>query len=171
MTRVMSLAEGPTELDQVWGLRKAYYEIFMTDYAKSLARLDPILVELCRLRIAQMVESEFDLGLRYKAAVDAGLTPAKVAAITDYPTSELFTERERVILEFTEQWVIQSSSITDDDTDRVQTVITPAEFMYLCKALSVMDQFARSNSAFRLLPSNVVPRTMPDFVLRESLAA
>lgn len=171
MTRIKQLAEGPTELDQTWGLRRDYFEIFMNDYAKSLRRLDPVLVELCRTRVAQMVESEFDLGYHLKAAVDAGLTAEKVAALTDYPTSDLFTEQERAVLDFTEQWVIQSSSITDEDCERIQTVITPEDFMYLCKALSVIDQFARANSALRIKPSATVPSVMPDFVSRDAVAA
>lgn len=165
MTRVRNLAPGPTELDQVWGLRDDYYKLFMQDYNNSIARGDPALVELCRLRIAQLVESRFDLALRYSPALRAGLTDEKIAALPRYPTSELFTERERVCLEFTEQFVIQSSAISDEDTTRVMTVLTPEEFIYLCKALSVMDQFARASSAFRLAPPSVVPPTMPDFQL------
>ena len=165
MTRVINLAPGPTELDQVWGLRDDYYKLFMEDYNKSIGRNDPVLVELCRLRIAQLVQSRFDLALRYSPAVRAGLTDEKTAALPRYPTSEEFTERERVCLEFTEQFVIQSSAISDEDVARVMTVLTPEEFIYLCKALSVMDQFARASSAFRLEPPPVVPPTMPDFLL------
>jgi alkylhydroperoxidase family enzyme len=123
------------------------------------------LVELCRLRIAQLLESQFDLALRYAPAVRAGLTDEKIAALPRYLTSEHFTERERACLEFTEQFVIASSAISDEDVARVMTVLTPEEFIYLCKALSVMDQFARASSAFRLAAPSVVPPTMPDFQL------
>ena len=165
MTRVTELVEGPTELDRVWGLRPEYFALFMQDYGKSVARIDPVILELCRLRVAQMVESEFDQALRYRPAREAGLDEAKIAALVDYPTSALYSERERILLEFTEQWVIQSSSIDDDDVARLQTVMTPEEFMYFCKALSLIDQFARANSAFRLAPPPVVPAAMPDFIL------
>ncbi|MGY1495924.1 carboxymuconolactone decarboxylase family protein [Streptomyces sp. QTS52] len=170
MTRVKNLAAGPTELDQVWGLRSDFYKLFLEDYGRSLARLDPVLVELCRVRIAQLVESDFDLALRYKPASEAGLTEEKISALSDYPTSDLFSGRERNCLEFTEQFVIQSSSISDDDVARVQTVVSPEEFIYLCKALSVMDQFARANSAFRLAAPAEVPRTLPQFSIREKVS-
>ena len=165
MTRITNLAAGETELDQVWGLRADYYRLFVDDYVRSLRRLDPALVELCRIRIAQLVESEFDQALRYRPAVEAGLTETKLAEVTDYPTSPLFTERERAVLEFTEQFVIQSSSISDDDCARLQQHISAEEFIYLTKALSVMDQFARANSAFRIAPSAAVPTTLPDFTV------
>jgi alkylhydroperoxidase family enzyme len=166
MTRVSSLAEGPTELERVWGKRPEYFDIFMRDYNDSIGRVDPVLLELCRIRIAQLVESAFDLSLRYAPAGAAGLTEDKIAALVNYPESSLFSDQERAALEFTEQFVIQSSSISDEDVARVQAQLTPEEFIYLTKALGVMDQFARANSAFRIAPAETVPPTMTAFVVR-----
>ena len=45
------------------------------------------------------------------------------------------------------------------------------EFIYFCKALSVMDQFARANAIFAIEPTDSVPRTMPDFALVATAAA
>src|SRR3954451_15182641 len=165
MSRVSSVVDGPTVLDQVWGKRPEYYDVFMSDYTASMRRADPVLAELCRIRIAQLVESDFDLSLRYEPARAAGLDEAKIAAVTQYPESELFSERERAVLEFAEQFAIQSSSISDDDVARVQAHLTAEEFIYITKALGVIDQFARSNSAFRLGAADAVPTTMPGFVL------
>jgi alkylhydroperoxidase family enzyme len=164
MSRVSNVVDGPTVLDQVWGKRPEYYDVFMSDYTASVRRADPVLVELCRVRIAQLVESAFDLSLRYEPAQAAGLDEAKLAELTQYPESELFSERERAVLEYAEQFAIQSSSITDDDVQRVQAHLTAEEFVFLTKALGVIDQFARSNSAFRLGPTDVVPSTMAGFV-------
>jgi alkylhydroperoxidase family enzyme len=172
MTRVTMLCEGPTELEQVWRYRDDYYRLFVDDYVRSVRRLDPVLVELARIRIAQLVESEFDAALRYRAAGDAGLTETKISAITDYPTSELFSDRERAVLEFTEQFALQSSSISDEDCARLQEHITAEQFIYLVKALSTMDQFARANSAFRIQPSERVPDALAvDFTIRPTVAA
>jgi alkylhydroperoxidase family enzyme len=170
MTRLTTLAEGPTELDRVWNLRRRYYELFLDDYDKSIQRVDPVLVELCRLRIAQLVESAFDQSLRYRPAVEAGLTEEKVQALADYPTSDLFSPRERAVLEFTEQWVIQSSSISDEDCLRLQEHVSVEEFIFLAKALSVMDQFARANSAFQVEPSSTVSPHLSDFIVRPHAA-
>jgi alkylhydroperoxidase family enzyme len=165
MTRVLELSPGETELEQVWSKRPEYFSIFIRDYEKSLAGADPIHVELVRLRIAEMVESAFDLGLRYRPAQEAGLTAEKIAALGNYLNSPLYTDADRVVLDFVEQWVIQSSAITDADTDRMQSVMTPEQFMFLCKAMSVIDQFARANSAFRIGAPSTVPSQLPSFVL------
>ena len=166
MSRVSSVVDGPTDLDRVWGKRPEYYELFMSDYGDSLDRADAVLVELCRIRIAQLVESAFDSSLRYQPAQAAGLTEEKIAALSKYPESELFSDRERAVLEYAEQFAIQSSSISDDDVARVQAHLTAEEFVYLTKALGVIDQFARSNSAFRIEPPESVPSTLPAFVLQ-----
>jgi alkylhydroperoxidase family enzyme len=170
MTRLTTLAEGPTELDRVWNRRQRYYELFLDDYNASIRRLDPVLVELCRVRIAQLVESTFDQSLRYRRAAEAGLSEGKVQALAEYPTSDLFSPRERAVLEFTEQWVIQSSSISDEDCRRLQEHLSAEEFIFLAKALSVMDQFARANSALRIEPSSTVSPHLPDFTVRPHAA-
>ena len=166
MSRIGAVVDGPTDLDRTWGKRPEYYQLFMSDYSDSLARADAVLVELCRIRIAQLVESTFDTSLRYEPARAAGLGEDKIAALANYSESELFSERERAVLEYAEQFVIQSSSITDDDVDRVQAHLTAEEFIYLTKAFGVMDQFARSNSAFRIEAPEEVPSTLPAFVLQ-----
>ena len=170
MSRISNVVDGPTDLDRTWGKRSAYYELFMSDYNDSLDRADAVLVELCRIRIAQLVESAFDSSLRYQPAQDAGLDEEKIAALAEYPQSALFTERERAVLEYAEQFVIQSSSISDDDVARVQAHLTPEEFVFITKALGVMDQFARTNSAFRIEPSETVPPTLPAFVPAPAVA-
>ncbi len=101
-----------TELDRVWGLRSKFYEHFMQDYNASIERLDPVTVELCRLRMATLNGSALDLSLRYEPAVAAGLTEEKVKALPNYSKSPLFTERERRCLEFAELYVIQSRLLT-----------------------------------------------------------
>ena len=163
MAQVKHLAAGPTELDQAWGVRPAFYSVFMADYQASVARVDPVLIELCRLRMAQLVDSDFDRSLRYAPAAIAGLTEAKIASIADYGTSALFNETERQCLAFAELFVIQSSSIGDDDVERVQKVLGSEQFIYFVKALSVIDQLQRSVVAFDVRPGPVVPATLSDF--------
>jgi alkylhydroperoxidase family enzyme len=168
MGRITAAAQGPTDLDRVWGLRPEYFSIFLDDLNASLARVEPVLVELARLRLAQLVESHFDKALRSIPAFEAGLTEQKIAALTDYPTSELFTAQEKAVLEFTEQFAMASSSISDEDCARLQEHLSATEFIYLIKALGAADQFARANSAFALSPPDVVPAGLPQFTLAPS---
>jgi alkylhydroperoxidase family enzyme len=163
MTYVQNLGSGPTELDRVYALRNDYYQLFMTDYNQSIERVDPVLIELCRLSMAKLLDSKLDLSLRYQPAAAAGLTEDKLAQLSNYYKSPLFAERERRCIGFAEQFALQSSQISDDDVKQVQEVLQPEEFIYFVKALSVMDQLQRGCSAFHIEPGESAPATMPNF--------
>jgi alkylhydroperoxidase family enzyme len=171
MTYVTKLAEGPTELDRVWRLRSAYYELFMEDYNRSIERLDPVLIETCRLWMANLLGSKLDQSLRYGPALEAGLTEAKIKELPNYAKSLLFTERERVCLDLAEQMVIQSSNISDADVERLSKVMSWEDVIYFIKALNVMEQLSRSCTAFDIQPSDVVPTTMPRFQVASRVVA
>jgi len=163
MTYVQHLASGPTELDRVYGLRRDYYLLFMEDYNRSIERVDPTLIELCRLRMGTLLNSRLDLSLRYKPAIEAGLTEAKLRDLSNYPHSPVFTDAERRCLDFAEQFVIQSSGIGDDDVARVKEIMDDTDFIYFVKALSVLDQLARGCAAFDIHPSSLVPTCLDKF--------
>jgi alkylhydroperoxidase family enzyme len=171
MANVRHLAPGATDLDRVWGTRPGFYEVFMQDYRRSVARIDPALFELCRLRMATLLGSALDLSLRYQPAVDGGLSEDRIAALSNYSDSPLFTECERLCLGFAELFVIQSSSIGDDDVAKVQEALGAEQFIYFVKALSVTDQLQRSCAAFDVQPGDRVPAALADFRLVETATA
>jgi alkylhydroperoxidase family enzyme len=171
MANIRNLAPGATELDQVWGTRPGFYAVFMDDYQRSVARVDPSLIELCRLRMATILGSAFDLGLRYQPAAEAGLSEARIAALAEYAASPLFTERERLCIGFAELFVIQSSSIGDADVAQVQAALGAEQFIYFVKALSVIDQLQRSCVAFDVQPGASVPSTLAQFRAVEAVTA
>lgn len=164
MSRISEPAEGPTELDQSWGRRPRFYEEFMADHARSIERVDPLVLELCRLRMASVIGSRFSLALRYQPALDAGLTEDKIAQLSLYADSPTFSPLERRCIEFAELFAIQSSAIGDGDVAALQDAMGTEAMIYFLKALSVMDQVQRSSVAFDLAPPTVTPPTMPGFV-------
>ena len=171
MTHLRDLPFGPTDLDRSWGMRPQMYEIFMSDYNASVARVDPALIELCRLRMAQILGSGFDRSLRYGPALAAGLTEQKILALPAYLSSPLFDARERLAIGFAEIFAIQSSSIGDADVAPVQQALGAEAFIYFVKALSVIDQLQRSVVAFGVQPGPIVPATLPNFQLAPAAEA
>lgn len=164
MSHLRDLPPGATDLDRSWGMRPQMYDVFMSDYRASLARVDPSLIELCRLRMAQILGSSFDQGLRYTAALAAGLTEQKILALPAYLDSPLFSERERLAIGFAEMFAIQSSSIGDAEVAPVQEALGAEPFIYFVKGLSVIDQLQRSAVAFGVRPGPLVPAPLsPDF--------
>ena len=163
MTHMHTTADGATPFDRIWNTRPQFYAVFMADYRRSIARVDPVLLELCRLRMARLFGCTLDLSLRLKAARTAGLADNKIQALANYDKSALFTERERVCIGFAEQFALASYDIGDADVARVQRVLSPEDFIYFVKALSVIDQFQRSAVSFGAAPAAVPPAGMNEF--------
>lgn len=84
---------------------------------------DPLLLELCRLRIGQMLGLDPSTRALAPAAVAAGLDDAWIADLPRWPTSSRFGARERAALAFAEQWFLDPSGMTDDDCAALRSAI------------------------------------------------
>jgi len=73
---------------------------------------DPTLLELVRLRAAQLIGNPAALRVRCPYADADGASGAKILALPDYPSSPLFSPAERDTLAFTEQFLIDVGGTT-----------------------------------------------------------
>jgi alkylhydroperoxidase family enzyme len=95
-------------------------------------------LELCRLRIAQMHEAARELTIRHAAA---GLDEAKVAALLSGRSSAggPFSAAERAALEFAELHVMDPAAITDKLADEVKAHFGETGLVTLIEALGFID--------------------------------
>jgi alkylhydroperoxidase family enzyme len=142
-------AEGTSALDRVFGLRPDLYEPFRAFYATFWTHdlLDPIVLELCRLRVAQLLRCRSEQQLRYEPALRAGLTEEQVAQLPRWPTEPMFSPAQRAALAFAEQFVIDVEGIDAQRRDTVVDHFSVAGLVALCEALALFDGFCR----FRIL--------------------
>lgn len=105
--------------------------------------VDPVLLELCRLRIAMLLGSEGELAARTPAALDAGLDEETVAQLASWPRSARFGPRERACLGFTEQFVIDVASLDDGLANAVGEELGPEGLANFVSALLVIEQRQR----------------------------
>ena len=104
---------------------------------------DPILLELCRLRMATLLSFEPGLRLRSPKARDAGLTEYKIGQLAQWPTSPLFDERERACLALAEQMLMDVAGTTDEMINDVLAHLTPEACYRLVQGISAMESLAR----------------------------
>jgi alkylhydroperoxidase family enzyme len=142
-------AHGATAFEAVFGLRGNLFEDFRSFYALFWEErlVDPVLLELCRLRIAQLHGCASELRVRYQPAVDAGLSEEKIAALSDAADSPLYSEAERACVALAELFAMDPHAITDADAARVVAVLGDAGTVALVEALAMFDGFTR----FRLM--------------------
>lgn len=121
------------------------------DAADSVTRLhrviweqgDPVVLELCRLRVATLLEFEVGLRIRSAQAQAAGLAESKIESLNLWPTSPLFSERERACLALAEQLLMDASGMTDEIVGDVLEHLSPSECYALVQAVSAMETLQR----------------------------
>ena len=154
MTWLGTETEGATSLDRIFGLTPEIYATFRDLYGAvwDADRGDPALLELCRLRVAQLVGCPSELAARTGPAAAAGLTDEKVAELRQWPTSPLYDDRDRAVLNFAERYVIDASSISDTDCARLREHLSDPECATLTTALAMFDAMARFRVALGVEP-------------------
>lgn len=143
MTWLPNTTRGGTGFERVFGLRPELHDDFNAFAGLLWTRLDPVLLELCRLRIAQILGCESEQRRRSAPAQAAGLAEEKVAALEEWRTSDRFSAVERASLLLAERFVLNPRGASDADVAAVTVHLSPAQTVALVEALAVFDGFTR----------------------------
>jgi alkylhydroperoxidase family enzyme len=120
--------------------------------------VDPVLLELCRLRMATVLGCQPEQSARTAEAVAAGLEEATIDDLAAWPSSERFGPRERACLAFCEHFVIDVASLSDDLALAVADHLGPEAFVNFAYALLALEQRQRMRLAWsRLLEPAPAP--------------
>jgi alkylhydroperoxidase family enzyme len=170
MTWLPELADGDTGLDRVFGLRPDLYDAFRAFYAVFWTRdlLDPIVLELCRLRVAQLLGCATEQQVRYAPARDAGLTEAQIAALPRWPDDPAYSDAQRAALAFAEQFVLDAHGVDHPLRDAVIDHYDLAGLVALCEVLAVFDGFCRFRTVLAVegpTTPTLLPEPTPDGAL------
>lgn len=106
----------------------------------------PAVLDMCRLRLAQLHQSESELSLRREESLASGLTEEKIAQLPYWFQNALFSEGEKACIEAAELYFQEPSAITDALAAEVVELLGEPGFFALLEALNVFDGFARSTS-------------------------
>ena len=110
-------------------------------HAAAQAAVDIRLYELCRIRVASLLGTPLE---RASGVLD----DATIAALSRWPTSDLFDDRDRACLAFTEQFVIDVASLDDAHANAVVSQLGGAGFANFVNALLVIEQRQRLRLAW-----------------------
>lgn len=113
--------------------------------------VDPVLLELCRLRIARLLGCATEEATRTPAAIAAGLDEATIADLAAWPTSARFGPRERACLAVCEQLVIDVAGMSDEVALAAAEQLGPEAFRDFVTALLVLEQRQRLTLAWERL--------------------
>jgi len=145
----MSWIAGELNREQIIARAPAIGGHFQRLYASfyQLSQIPPEVVELCRLRLAQLHRSEADLALEeYLLAAD------KREQLHNWHSVAAFSPAERACLELTEVHAMDCSAITDAQADAVKEYFGEAGLVALLQALGVFDGFIRLGLIWQAAP-------------------
>jgi alkylhydroperoxidase family enzyme len=147
-------AEGPTEFARLFGLRANLFAAYGDFYARlwDPVVMDPVILELCRLRVAHLVGCDGEESVRMRPAVENGLSEEVVAQLASWPTSPLFDDTTRACLGFAEQFVIDPSGIDKAGRAQVRTAVGLPRLVGLAQAVAVFDGFSRFRTVLGIGP-------------------
>lgn len=115
--------------------------------------VDPVTLELCRLRIAGLHGARAALAARRPEARAAGLAEERIAKLAHYDSDPAFSARERACIALAELFAMDPSAIDDTSFVAVREQLGEAGTVALLEALAVFDGFARFQSVLDAAPA------------------
>ncbi len=114
-------------------------------------------LEMIRLRNARTVGCVFCQAVRYDIASDAGLNESKISQITDeYATSEL-SDREKLILRFTDHYLSSPTSMDTATQQALAKEFSAEEIAHMSMGLILFNTFSHCAVALGGMPENELP--------------
>lgn len=144
----MSWLGGAANRSEILGLRPA-----LADRHRALltaiwaSGVDPVTLELCRIRLATMLRAHVARTERSPAAVEAGLVEDLVSVLSNWPDDPAFNEEQRACLELTELFAIDHHAVTDEHVARVDRALGHRGAVVLLTALGVWEAQHRFDNA------------------------
>ncbi|MFC1917986.1 carboxymuconolactone decarboxylase family protein [Chloroflexota bacterium] len=108
----------------------------------SKTRLDPCLRELAILRVAAILDCEYERRSHVILGRDVGITEAKLKAVSDWTNSDVFNEIERVMLGFTDE-VAQNARVDDKTFSRLSEHLDEGMMVELAETIGFYGMIAR----------------------------
>ena len=108
------------------------------------ASLDPVLVDLVRLRASQINGCVYCIDMHTREAREEGEREERLEALADWRSSPLFTAREKAALAWTESLtLIADTNAPDADFDVVKAQLTDKEIADLTFVIAVINAWTR----------------------------
>ena len=108
---------------------------------------DASLKHLATLAAAATVGCSWCLDFGYWVSHNRGVDPAKLEAITAWRTSDVYTELERMVIEYAEAMSVTPPTVTDEMVAGLRQRMSDAAVVELTAAIALENSYSRTNAA------------------------
>lgn len=116
--------------------------------------VDPVAVELCRLRMGQLGPPSILESVRSRAALDAGMRESDVQALPQWPTAPAFNAATRAALHYAEQVTLDAKALDEETSGAVVRHFGDTGYVRLALAIGLFDGLARLVTLLGLTPGD-----------------
>ncbi|OYO06453.1 carboxymuconolactone decarboxylase family protein [Enemella evansiae] len=119
-------------------------------YHNPRRRIDPVLRELAQTRAAWSIGSQFVYSQHVKALRALGQSEERIAAVSGWQVSDLFTPIERAVLAYADALAVGQGRVADQVFDALRAELSDAELLELTYIVSYYTASAVLSRALRL---------------------
>ena len=119
-------------------------------YLIQKRKLDPGLRELGQIRAGWLIGSQFVFSQHCKSARGVGMPEAKIAAIPHWEVAQVFDERERTVLAYTDYLVGERGRVPDAVFEKLKSFLSDEEIIELSFITGTYAMHAMISRALRL---------------------
>jgi AhpD family alkylhydroperoxidase len=112
--------------------------------AAAAAGLNPLLVDLLKIRTSQINGCAFCLRMHTRDALKKGETPDRIAVLPGWEETDYFSETDRAALRLTEAITrVPDGHVSDEDFNAAAAVLTADQVSAIAWLATVMNAFNR----------------------------
>jgi AhpD family alkylhydroperoxidase len=124
-------------------------------FALRSGSLDKLMIALVEIRASQMNGCAFCLDMHVKEAKIAGERDLRLHHIAAWRESQLFDDRERMALEWTEALThLPTDGISDELFGKMKTQFSDKEIVDLTMVVMLINAWNRAGLAFKTVPGS-----------------
>jgi len=121
----------------------AYQAMFSLEKYLSTSKLDPILLELIKMRASQINGCAFCLNMHSTDARKIGETEQRLYLLSAWRETKLFTEKEQAVLALTEEVTLISNHVSDDTYNKAASLFDAHELSHIIMAIVTINAWNR----------------------------
>jgi alkylhydroperoxidase family enzyme len=114
------------------------------------AEVPRMLRELAIIRTAQLLDAQYELNQHYPLGLACGLSKAQIDAMPSWKTSDLFDEKQRALLAYTEAVVTNRGEVDDATYGAFAKFFSPREIVELTMTIGSYTSTALFTKALKI---------------------
>ncbi len=138
---------------KIWGRRPWALFYFLLFYAwldRRSSPLEPSLRSLLQVRISQINHCEFCIDMNAATLLKRGVSENKLAQLENFRDSSLFTNKEKLCLELTEQVTFSDKTVLPNIAEELKQLIGEDAFVELNALIAFQNLSSKFNGALNI---------------------